>query len=146
MANSSFASRVLRGDPLKRAESLVANPVFAYVAIAALQLRLIWNVWKFKDLTFGDTSSYFVNASAWTHGLHDNILWSPLYTDVWGTLLAIFGNVYTTLMVHRVAIVLGAALLVLALARKLLGASLGLLVAVWWTILPPNFNVEYEVH
>ena len=146
MANSPLASRALRGDPLKRAEALVANPVFAYAAIAALQLRLIWNVWKFKDLTSGDTSSYFSDATWWTHGLHDNILWSPLYTDLWGTLLAIFGNVYTTLMVHRVAIVLCAALLVLALMRRLLGPSLGLLVAVWWTVLPPDFNVEYEAH
>jgi hypothetical protein len=146
MADNAFLSRTLRGDPLRRADALVANPAFAYVAIAALQLRLIWNVWKYKDLTFGDTSSYFTQATWWTHGLHDDILWSPLYTDVWGTLLAIFGNVYTALMVHRVAIVLCAALLVLALARRLLGPSLGLLVAVWWTILPPNFNVEYEVH
>lgn len=129
-----------------RAEAVVANPLFAYTAILVLQLRVIWNVWKYKDLTFGDTAGYFVFARAWAHGLHHNVLWSPLYTDFLGTVAAVITDVPTAVMVHRVAIVLAATLLVLALMRALLGPALGLLVAVWWTVLPPNFNVEYEVH
>lgn len=132
---------------LGRSERIVANPAFAYGAILALQLRIIWKVWQYKDLTVGDTSSYFLDAVSWTHGLHDDIVWSPLYTDFWGTIFAVFkGQVYDAAMVHRVAIVLVATLLVLAVMRALLGPAMGLLMAVWWAVLPANFNVLYEVH
>ena len=33
-----------------------------------------------------------------------------------------------------------------ALMRALLGPAMGLLIAAWWTIVPANFNVLYEVH
>jgi hypothetical protein len=131
---------------LARTEAAVANPVLAYAAILVLQLRIIWNVWQFKDLTAGDTSSYFLDAAGWAHGLHDNILWSPLYTNFFGTVVALIGDVPAAVMVHRLAIVLTATVLVLALMRSLLGPAVGLLAAVWWVVLPPNFNVEYEVH
>ncbi len=130
----------------RRAEVLVANPLFAYGAILVLQLRVIWNIWQYKDLTYGDTASYFVSAASWAHGLHDNIIWSPLYTNFWGTILAVIGDVYAAAMVHRIAIVLAAAMLVLALMRALLEPALALLLTVWWVVLPPNFNVLYEVH
>lgn len=129
-----------------RAEAAVANPFLAYGSILALQLRVIWNIWHHKDLTSGDTSSYFVMAMSWTHGLHDNIVWSPLYTNFLGTLVALVHDVPTAMMAHRIAIVLAAALLVLAVMRSLLGPAMGLLITVWWVVLPANFDVEYEVH
>jgi hypothetical protein len=49
-------------------------------------------------------------------------------------------------MAHRILIVLAAALLVLAVMRRLLDPAMALLVTVWWVVLPPNFGVEYEVH
>src|SRR5438045_8522626 len=52
------------------ADRVVAHPLVSYALIAALQLRVIWNVWKYKDLTYGDTSNYFINAASWMHGLH----------------------------------------------------------------------------
>jgi hypothetical protein len=139
------------GDPrsrgvLRRAEEVVANPLVAYGAILVLQLRVIWNVWRYKDVTSGDTSYYFLEALKWAHGQHDDIVLAPLYTDFFGTVLALVRDAATAVMVHRIAIVLAAALLVLALMRSLLGPAMGLLVAVWWVLLPPNFNVEYEVH
>lgn len=133
-------------DVLARADAAVANPFLAYGAILVLQLKLIWKVWAYKDLTIGDTSSYFLDAAGWAYGLHDNIVWSPLYTNFLGTIVAIVGDVPEALMIHRVAIVLAATLLVLAVMRSLLGPALGLLVTAWWAVLPPNFNVEYEVH
>jgi hypothetical protein len=148
---SSDAVSELHPPPMRkvltRAEALSASPLIAYGIIIALQLRVVWNVWRYKDLVFGDTSSYFVDAASWTHGLHDDIIWSPLYTDFWGTVLAVFkGNAYDSEMACRVAIVLAASILVLALMRSLLGPPLALLVAAWWVIVPANYNVLYEVH
>jgi hypothetical protein len=131
---------------LNRAEAVVANPLFAYGAILVLQLRVIWNVWRYKDVTSGDTSSYFLTAASWAHDLQDNIVWSPLYTSFLGTVLAMIRDVPATVMVHRVLIVVGTSLLVLACMRSLLGPALGLLGAIWWVVLPPNFDVTYEIH
>jgi hypothetical protein len=129
-----------------RVNELVANPVFAYAAIIALQVRVIWRIWDYADLTPGDTSSYFLTAISWTHGLHDNIVWSPLYTDFVGTILALFHDVPTAMMAHRVLIILVTCVLFLAVMRSLLGPGLGLLASVWWAVLPANYRVEYEVH
>jgi hypothetical protein len=130
-----------------RCQAAVANPFVAYGAILALQLRLIWNIWQSKDLETADGSQYFFFATSWTHGLHHDIAWSPLYTDYWGTILALLGDdVYAAAIVQRILIVLAASVLVLALMRALLGPPVGLLVAVWWTILPTNYNPLFEVH
>ena len=134
------------GGLLRRSEALVANPLFAYGAVLLLQLRVIWNIWRHRDLTFGDTSGYFMRAADWAHGLRDDIVWSPLYTSFWGTILAAVQDVYAAAMIHRVAIVLATSVLVLALMRALLHPGLALLLAVWWVVLPPNFDVLYEVH
>jgi hypothetical protein len=131
---------------LARLDALCSSPLFAYGVILALQARVIWNVWQYKDLTPGDTSGYFVDASSWAHGLHDDIVWSPLYTDFFGTIDAAVRPVYAALMVHRVAIVLAAALLVLGLMRTLVSPAMALLITAWWVVLPPAFNVQYEVH
>jgi hypothetical protein len=131
---------------LARIDRWVANPLVAYGAVLAIQLRILWRVWDYKDLTFGDTSSYFLDAAAWVHGLHDDIVWSPLYTDFLGTVVAVFHDLHTAVLVHRVAIVLAASLLVLAVMRRLLGPALGLVAAIWWAVLPANFDVAYEVH
>ena len=124
----------------------MANPFFAYGAVIFLQMRVIWNIWRYEDLTSGDSASYFVIAAGWAHHLRDNIVWSPLYTNYWGTILAAVGDVYAAAMVHRIAIVLAVAVLVLALMRALLEPALALLLTLWWVVLPPNFDVLYEVH
>jgi hypothetical protein len=114
--------------------------------IAALQLRVIWNIWKYSDLTGGDTSSYFVDVATWQHGLHENVVYSPLYDAFWGTILAIVHNLYTAEVIQRVAIILGVALLVLALMRSLFGPAIGLVLAAWWAVIPANYDILYEVH
>ena len=65
------------------AEKAIANPFVAYTAIASLQLRVIWNIWKYADLTNGDTSSYFVDAASWAHRLREPVYY-PLYDALWG--------------------------------------------------------------
>jgi hypothetical protein len=127
-------------------EKAVANPFVTYTAIAALQLRVIWNIWKYSDLTGGDTSSYFVDVATWQHGLHENIAFSPLYDAFWGTILAVVHNLYAAAIIHRVVIIFAVTLLVLALMRSLLGPALGLIIAAWWAVVPANYDVLYEVH
>ncbi len=128
------------------AERAVASPYLAYAAIAALQLRVLWNIWKYADLTTGDTSYYFVEAASWQHGLHENLVYYPGYSALWGTILAVVNNLYTAAVIQRLAIILVVTLLVLAVMRSLLGPVIGLLIAAWWAIIPANYEVLYEVH
>ena len=127
------------------AESLIAHPLFAYLAIVVLQLRFMWRIWDYKDVTAGDTSYYYLLALDWAQHLHDT-WFSPLYTNYFGTVLWFFDHVETAVLVHRMLVVVAATILVLAVARALLGPGLGLLVAVWWAVVPANFNIDYEVH
>jgi hypothetical protein len=41
----------------------------SYALIAALQLKILWNIWRYRDLTPGDTSSYFLDAARWARRL-----------------------------------------------------------------------------
>src|ERR1700730_7043575 len=97
LSSTRFASsgRVRVSNALARATPVTVSPAFSYGIILLLQLPVIWDVWRYKDLSPGDSASYFLDAVGWAHGLHDNIVWSPLYTDVWGTILTIVkGEVY----------------------------------------------------
>jgi hypothetical protein len=127
-------------------ETIVANPIFAYAAIVLLQLRRIWDMWRYRDLTTGDTSFYYLDALRWIHDVRDNFAFSPMYTGFLAGVVEIIHDVYAAIVVHRILIVVAAAVLVLALMRSLLGPAIGLIVAVWWVVLPPNFDVDYEAH
>lgn len=128
------------------AETAIANPVFSYVCIVALQMRVLWNVWEYKDLTVGDTASYFVDVASWAHGLHEDIVYSPLYAAVWGTILAAVHDVYAAATINRVAIILVITVLVLAVMRALFEPAVALLIAIWWAVDPANYAVLYDVH
>ena len=118
----------------------------SYVLVALLQLKVIWNIWRFRDLTSGDTSSYFVSAYSWYEGLRDNFAWSPLYTSFYGTVFTVVPDAYAATIIHRTIIAMAATLGVLALMRRLLPPALALSVAIWWAVLPINFDTLYEVH
>lgn len=119
--------------------------MFAYPAILPLQLRFMWRIWDYRDITAGDTSYYYLLALDWAQRLHDS-WFSPLYTNYFGTVLWFVDDVESAVLLHRILVVIVATLLVLAVARSLVGPALGLLVAVWWVVVPANFNVDYEVH
>jgi hypothetical protein len=127
-------------------EALVRNPLIAYVAILVLQTRVIWNFWRYKDLSFGDTSYYYLDALSWLHGVHDNFADLPGYTGFLALVKLIVGDVYAAVLIHRVLIVFAAAVLVLALLRSLLGPAMGFLMTIWWVVLPPNYDMKYEAH
>jgi hypothetical protein len=103
-------------------------------------------MWQYRDLSAGDTSNYFIYASAWAdHRLLDP-LFSPLYTVFWGSLEWIFTDTYAVTIAHRIVIVLAVTTLVLAVLRRLLSPGIAWVLAVWWAILPLNYDTLNEVH
>jgi hypothetical protein len=82
-----------------------------------LQLKVLWKIWEFRDLTTGDTSGYFAEAYGWYEHFAVNLVWSPLYTSYYGTLLMLTGDAYAATILHRVVIVMAATLGVLAFMR-----------------------------
>lgn len=119
---------------------------FAYATIFLLQLKVIWGIWKYRDLTSGDTSGYFVIAYNWYANGRTVISWSPLYTSFYGFMLYLSPDVYVVTTAHRMLIVLVLSVLVLASMRRLLPAAVAWGVAAWWAVLPIAFESLYEVH
>ena len=90
----------------RKLAAAAATAWFAYVTIFLLQLKLIWDCWKLRDLTSGDTSSYFQMASEWLKTWHVPIAWSPLYTTFYGSLMYFSDDAYVVTTAHRMIIVL----------------------------------------
>ena len=128
------------------AERIVANPVVAYGLILALQLRVEWNIWRYADLVSGDEASYFLMATSWTHGLKDEFVWSPLYGVFWGTIYGVVHSVYASAILQRLLIVFCLTLMVLGIARALVGPTVGLLIGAWWAVTPNDHDFVYAVH
>lgn len=122
------------------------SPWAAYGLLLIFQLKMIWGLWLFRDVTGGDTTLYFANALRWYHDFHVVIAWSPLYTAFFGSFLFINPDPVWATFAHRIVIVLVAALLVLAVFRQLLPPGLAWLCAAWWALLPVGFDTLYEVH
>jgi hypothetical protein len=112
----------------------------------ALQAKVVWGIWNWKDLTAGDTSSYFVEASHWAESLETNLVWSPLYLIFYGSLQWVSANPFFVTLTHRLLLVFALDVVVLALFRRLVPAGIAWLLAAWWVVLPINFDTLYEVH
>jgi hypothetical protein len=132
-------------DFVRRAGDLARSPWVAYPAIALFQLKVLWGAWIYRDLTQGDTASYFQQAILWHQYGQVDIIWSPLYTAFYGWFYGITGDVYAATVLHRVFIVILVTLLVLALFRRLFSSGIAWLAAAWWAVIPFNFDV-FEVH
>ena len=117
----------------------------AYPAIALFQLKVLWGAWIYRDLTQGDTASYFQRGLLWHQYGKVDLIWSPLYTAFYGWCFGITGDVYAATVLHRILIVILVALLVLALFRRLVSPGIAWLAAAWWAVIPYNFDV-FEVH
>jgi hypothetical protein len=128
------------------ADRQLRRPVFAYLSIALLQLIAVWGMWEHRELTRGDTASYFLDAWGWYEKKSDNIAWSPLYTSFYGSMLFVSSDPVVATVLHRLVLVFTASLLVLAVFRRILPAAVAWLMAAWWTVLPINFGTLYEVH
>ncbi|MFZ2630059.1 MAG: hypothetical protein WAZ60_01445 [Desulfosalsimonadaceae bacterium] len=128
------------------AKSLTDNSWFSYLTIMLLQLKVIWGMWIYRDLPFGDSSQYFKTAYWWFENFKVLFPWSPLYTSFWGTLLFLSDDAYVVSILHRIIIVFLLTILVLAVMRRLLPSGIAWLMGAWWAVLPINFNAMYEVH
>ncbi len=122
------------------------RPWFAYLMLFLLQLKLVWDIWMYRDISYGDTSNYFMMAYLWFTNIRVNIVWSPLYTAFYGQLIHVSRDAYAVTTLHRLIIVFALAMLVLALMRRLLPPGIAWLTAAWWVVLPINFDAVYEVH
>src|SRR3954453_1721474 len=125
---------------------VAATAWFAYGSIVALQAKLIWGIWLYRDLPNGDTAYYFQGASQWADGLHIKSVYAPLYQVYYGSLRWLFPDPYAVTIVHRVILVLGVAVLVLAVLRRLLPAGLAWLLTAWWICMPIHYDPLYEIH
>lgn len=129
-----------------RLDEVAGSRLFAYGSVLLIQAKVLWGIWQFRDLSAGDTSDYFVNANSWTDHLQVEPLFSPLYTAFWGSLHWLISDSYAVTLVHRIIIVSAVTVLVLAVLRRLLTPGIAWAVAIWWAILPTNYDTLNEVH
>ena len=50
------AAEPSRRGVLPALSRLVASPIFCYLSVLAIQLRVVWEFWSGRDLPYGDTS------------------------------------------------------------------------------------------
>jgi hypothetical protein len=127
-------------------ERIAASAFFAYGSIFLIQSKLLWGIWQHRDLSSGDTTSYFQRASDWAESFQLDPVWSPLYDVYWGSLQWLVHDAYAVTILHRALIALAASLLVLAVLRRLVSPGIAWALAVWWALLPVNYDLLYEVH
>jgi hypothetical protein len=107
---------------------------------------VLWGIWTYRDLTPGDDSAYFVMASRWADHLLVSPAYYPLYNVFWGSLLWFVHDAFAVSILQRVLIVLGTTALLLAVLRRLLTPGIAWALAVWWAVLPVNYDAIYEIH
>ena len=90
----------------------MGRPWFSYLTILLLQLKVIWGIWHLRDLTAGDTSSYFLGAYNWYRHMKVEIVWSPLYTAFYGSFLHLSTDAYFATTAHRLIIIFSLTILV----------------------------------
>lgn len=122
------------------------EPFLAYLTIFALQIKTMWSIWQYKDITFGDTCCYFLNSCRLAFTGHVDFAWSPLYAAFGALLLRISDNAYLWCLGERTLTALATSILVLAFYRRMMPPIWAWLGAAWWALLPVNFNTLYEVH
>src|SRR5262245_3069905 len=81
------------------------GPWFAYPMLALVQLRVAWSICRYKDLSSGDSSGYFIAAFRWFSSGKADVIFSPLYTMFYGSLMHITRDPYAVNILHRLVIV-----------------------------------------
>ena len=124
--------------------------VAAYAAILALLCRIVWGMWNWRDLTYGDTSYFYVQANGWLEkGRFEgdaSLVFSPLYSVFYSFFIGKFDSAYLATIFHRLAILLILAPAILFLCRSALPKGVAWLIAAWWVVLPINWNAMFESH
>ena len=110
-------------------------------------MKVLWDIWLYRDLIAGDTARYFAGGGAsWANKLELDPVWSPLYGVFLGTLQKAMDDPYAIAIIHRVLIVVAVSLAVLAVFRALLPPGIAWALALWWALLPVNYDTLYEVY
>jgi hypothetical protein len=123
------------------------RPSFFYATLVALQAKVMWGIWSYRDLTSGDEATFYCQAYLWLTKSMVDIAWSPLYAAFFGTVMRLTTtDPYAATTLHRILIVLLLDVLILALLRRLLPPGIAWLVAAWWTVLPIVFDATFTVH
>jgi hypothetical protein len=125
---------------------IAASPWFAYGSILAIQAKVLWGIWNYRDLTPGDGAYYFAMGSHWADHLQVTPAYYPLYNIFWGSLQWIVHDAYAVTLVHRVLIVLATTALLLAVLRRLLTPGIAWALSLWWAALPITYDTIFEIH
>jgi len=126
--------------------AIVESTWFAYVSIVLLQVKVMLQIWVYRDLTPGDNSLYYPKVFTWLDEAKVDLVWSPVYTIFLATLHSLIENPFWVLIVAQMSVAISASLLILALMRRLLPNYIAWIIAAWWTLLPINFDSVYNVH
>jgi hypothetical protein len=124
--------------------SILWTVVFG-VIIILLMTKVLWGYWE-RDLTYGDTASYFRDAALWHASKMVNIVWSPLYTAYYGSWLGVSENAAVATFLHRLGLIVASTALVAWLGLRTLPKVFALLLVCWWVALPIHYDTLYEVH
>ena len=135
-----------RNRVVSRLDEMAVSAWFAYGSLLVIQFKVLWGIWAFRDLTAGDTANYYTDATRWADSFQLNPTFTPLYQVFYGSLQWVIPGPYAVTIVHRVLIVVAASLLVLAVLRRLLPPGIAWVLAVWWALLPVNYDLTTEVH
>jgi hypothetical protein len=125
---------------------IAGSAAFAYTSVLLIQARVMWGVWSRRDLSAGDSADHFQRAAAWADHLELDFLISPLYGFLLGSLLWAVEDVYATMIAQRVLIALAVAAGVLLVMRRLLTPGIAWVLAVWWALMPVNYDTPTELH
>lgn len=115
------------------------------IFVLVLMVKVLWGYWD-RDLTFGDTSMYFLDAVRWYQAGQVNFVWSPLYTAYYGSWLGITEDAAAATLLHRIGLIIISTILVAWLGLLTLPRLLALLLTIWWIALPIHYDTLYEVH
>jgi hypothetical protein len=107
---------------------------------------VLWGIWTYRDLTPGDGAYYFSMASRWADHFLVSPAYYPLYNVLYGSLKWIVHDPFSVTILHRVLIVLGTTLLLLAVLRRLLTPGIAWALAFWWAVLPVTYDTIFEIH
>ena len=103
----------------KRLAAASESRLFDYAVILLLLAKIFWLVWDRRDLSGGDSSSYYVMARLWYESLGTIFVWSPLYTSLYGSLLLLNPDPFFSTPLHRVSIMVISSLLFYEVMRRL---------------------------
>jgi hypothetical protein len=140
------ASRPANSGAIDWLSRIAGSAWFAYGSILVIQSKVLWGIWDYRDLTPGDGSYYFTMASRWADDFLVQPAYYPLYNVLYGSLKWIVDDPFSVTILHRVLIVLGTTVLLLAVMRRLLTPGIAWALALWWAVLPAAYDTIFEIH